>query len=66
MSDALARQDGRAVSQSCSYGLTHRTAIRAQDVDAVIQHLLGDPTFDDLQVHGYKISRKFFEVAAMY
>ena len=46
--------------------LTDSTAVRAQDLDAVIQHLLDDPTFGDLQVHGYKISRKFFEVAASF
>ncbi|KAF8900447.1 hypothetical protein CPB84DRAFT_1778940 [Gymnopilus junonius] len=44
----------------------HRTAIRAQDIDELERILVDDPEFIDIQVHGFRISRRFFQVATSY
>ncbi|KAF8966311.1 hypothetical protein BDZ97DRAFT_2057545 [Flammula alnicola] len=46
--------------------LSSSTGIRAQDIDKLEQNLIADPAFTDIQVHGFRISRKFFEVATSY
>jgi hypothetical protein len=43
--------------------MAHRsTAVRAGDIPKIGPILLEHPEFDSIQVHGWKVSRKFVEV----
>jgi hypothetical protein len=44
----------------------HRTALRGKDVEALERIFLDDPEFVDVQVQGYRVNRRFFEVANSY
>jgi len=46
--------------------LSPSTGIRAQDIDELERLLVADDNFKDIQVHGFRISRKFFEVATSF
>ncbi|KAF8159503.1 hypothetical protein B0H34DRAFT_406659 [Crassisporium funariophilum] len=46
--------------------LSPLTTIRTQDVDELEILLLEDPDFVDIQVHGFRINRRFFEVATSF
>ncbi|TFK39850.1 hypothetical protein BDQ12DRAFT_722057 [Crucibulum laeve] len=43
--------------------LSPQTGIRARDIDELERILLEDPDFVDVQVHGFRITKRFFELA---
>ncbi|PPQ84436.1 hypothetical protein CVT26_007914 [Gymnopilus dilepis] len=46
--------------------LSTMTAIRSEDLDELERTLLDNPDFTDIQVHGFRLTRRFFEVANSY
>jgi len=46
--------------------LSPMTAIRGGEIDELEKALLDDPNFEDIQVHGFRITRTFFEVVRSY
>ncbi|WVQ70208.1 uncharacterized protein L199_008433 [Kwoniella botswanensis] len=46
--------------------LSPNTAIRSQNIDKLEKTLLDNPEFKEIQVNGFRISRRFFEAANAY